>query len=437
VNAAVGGGDPLAALIAGRWRDPDDGSTVAVPVRAIAIERTLAGTEGERIAALGLGARLAVVADERTRAALGARVERALDGPGRVVSVVLDGVPHADAATAQSVRRACAAADALVAVGSGTINDLCKHAAAADRKPYVVFATAPSMNGYTSVNAAITVDGHKLTLPASAPVAVFVDLEVLAAAPVRMIRAGLGDSLCRPTAQADWLLSHRALGTPYRQAPFALLAADEALLLDAPEALVAGDLAAMRALARTLLLSGLGMTICGGSFPASQGEHLVSHYLDMFAPRERAHVLHGEQVGVATLTMARLQEEILAGEAPRLRAPAVSAEVLAGRFGAAIGASCWAQFAKKPITVEALATVERRLRESWDDTVRALRAVALPAARIESVLRRAGCPVAPEDIDVAPALYAQALRNARFLRDRYTFLDLAADAGRLAADGAA
>ena len=63
MSAAGGGGDPLAALIAGTWRDPDDGTLVAVPVRAVAIERSLAGTERERIAALGLGPRLAVVAD--------------------------------------------------------------------------------------------------------------------------------------------------------------------------------------------------------------------------------------------------------------------------------------------------------------------------------------------------------------------------------------
>ena len=51
---------------------------------------------------------------------------------------------------------ATAGADAVIAIGSGTINDLCKYASAADRKPYAVFATAPSMNGYTSLNAAIT-----------------------------------------------------------------------------------------------------------------------------------------------------------------------------------------------------------------------------------------------------------------------------------------
>ena len=145
----------------------------------------------------------------------------------RSSAVVLDGTPHADASTVERLRQACAGADALVAVGSGTINDLCKYAAAQDGKPYAVFATAPSMNGYTSKNAAITVEGHKKSLAAAAPVGVFIDLAVLAAAPARMIRAGLGDSLCRSTAQADWLLSHHLFATPYRRAPFVLLADDE------------------------------------------------------------------------------------------------------------------------------------------------------------------------------------------------------------------
>ena len=201
-----------------------------------------------------------------------------------VQSIVLPEHPEPDLETVDRLSNAAVDSDALVAVGSGTINDLAKYAAAQDGKPYAVFAMAPSMNGYTSANAAITVDGHKKTLPATLARGVYVDLAIFAAAPPRMIRAGLGDSLCRPTAQVDWLLSHHALGTPYRRAPFALLAADEPALFAAPEALLAGDLDAMRALARTLVLSGIGMTLCGSSAPASQGEHLISHYIDMRPP---------------------------------------------------------------------------------------------------------------------------------------------------------
>ena len=56
----------------------------------------------------------------------------------------------------------------------------------------------------------------KKSVQAQGAAAVFVDLEVFAAAPPRMIRSGLGDSLCRSTAQADWLLAHRLLATGYR-----------------------------------------------------------------------------------------------------------------------------------------------------------------------------------------------------------------------------
>ncbi|GIK88529.1 MAG: 3-dehydroquinate synthase [Betaproteobacteria bacterium] len=426
----------LDQLLRGAWIDPDSGRATGVAIQAIAIEPTLDGEEADRVAALALGRRFAVVSDATTRRVLGERVERALRAVGAVEPVVLPGAPHADAATVARVRAWCAAADALVAVGSGTINDLAKAAAAADGKPYVVFPTAPSMNGYTSANAAITVDGHKKTLPAVLARGVFVDLEVLAAAPPRMIRAGLGDSLCRSTAQVDWLLSHHLLGTPYRRAPFALLAGDEAALLDGAGALLAGDRDAMRLLARTLLLSGLGMTLCGGSQPASQGEHLISHYVDMRAAAGREPSLHGEQVAVATLTMARLQESMLAGAAPVLAPTRATAADLERHFGAALGASCWREFEGKRLDGAGAAAMTARLAKAWPALRRDADAARVPAARLEAAMRRAGGPLRAADIGVGADFYAAAVRHARFLRDRYTFLDLADDAGVLEAAGA-
>ena len=431
MSKAADAPDVLRQLMQGEWIDPDGGLPVGVPVRTVAIERNLHGLEEELVASLGLGRRLAVVSDATTRVVLGERVERALAALGTVLPIVLAGQPHADAGTAANLRRACASADALIAVGSGTINDLCKYAAATDGKPYAVFATAPSMNGYTSTNAAITVDGHKRSLAAAAPAGVFMDLEVLAQAPARMIRAGLGDALCRSTAQADWLLSHHLLGTPYRRAPFALLAQDESRLLDEPEALFTGDPEAMRGLARTLVLSGHGMTICGGSYPASQGEHLISHCIDMFAPPARASFFHGEQVAVATLTMARIQEEVIAGGPPRLQACVVTRDTLQRLFGAVTAESCWHEFEPKRLSADAAAKLSRRIADVWDDTVRILRTVMLPASRLAAVLGRVGGPATPADIGLSPVFYAAAVRNARYLRNRYTFLDLAADSGHL------
>jgi len=362
---------------------------------------------------------------------LGARIEKALRSLGEIISVVLPEQPHADSATVEQIRRATATADALVAVGSGTINDLCKYASALDRKPYVVFGTAPSMNGFTSVNAAITVDGHKKSLAAHAPVGAFFDLTILAESPVRMIRSGLGDSLCRPTAQADWLLSHLLFDRPYRSMPFVLLAEDEPALFASARALVGGDLGAMEILVRTLLLSGFGTAICGNSLPASQGEHLISHYLDMTLDSTQPFTFHGEQIGVTTLTMARLQSRLLEGPPPAVSADRSSEAEFVARFGPVTGPSCWKDFSEKRVTADKVNALNDKISERWDRIRSAIGKILLPAGKLEKVLQEAGAHTAPEGLHWRRPVYEGAVRHAREIRNRYTFLDLAADSGRL------
>lgn len=421
----------LRRLLAGTLPNPDGGGCLRVPTRSVVIAPDLSGREAVLVQELGLGPRLLVVSDPTTRRVLGERVAAALQGIAGVEERVLEEQPHADRDTAERIRARAAGCDALVAVGSGTVNDLCKYAAHQAGTPYAVFATAPSMNGYTSANAAITTHGHKQSLPATPPLGVFMDLAVLAAAPARMIRSGLGDSLCRPTAQADWLLAHRLLDQPYREAPFQLLAEDEPALLAAPEALLNGDPSAMARLARTLVMSGFGMTLCGSSHPASQGEHLISHYLDMLGDPVWPESFHGEHIAVTTLTMARLQETLLAGAVPELRACELDEAAFVARYGRPLGESCWASFRPKCLTAQRARELNRRLAADWSDIRARIGAVIRPAAELEAVLRRAGAPTRPADLGIPEVAYRDAVRHAREIRDRYTFLDLAADSGRL------
>lgn len=423
----------LDRLLAGTLPDPDGGPTLSVPVRAVAIARSLAGREASLIAGLGLGDMPALVCDTPTMKVLGARVHQALGGQGKIGLIVLPGMPSPDMETVEMVRAQTKHATGLVAVGSGTINDLCKYATFLDRKPYAVFGTAPSMNGYTSVSAAITEHGHKKSLPAHAPLGVFLDLEVLSKAPLRMIRSGLGDSACRSTAQADWLLAHLLFDKPYRTTPFKLLETDEAALFAKAGDLVAGDIAAMEVLARTLVLSGLGMTICGGSYPASQGEHLISHYIDMLGDPSWPASFHGEHIAVTTLTMARLQEAMLGDAPPAVSATAVSEQTVMAHFGPDLGASCWPAFAKKTLDATAARALSDKLARGWADIRSALRKVMRPLKEVESALMAAKAPLTSTDIGVPVDFYRRAVAQAREIRDRYTFLDLAGDSGRLAA----
>ena len=134
---------------------------------------------------------------------------------------------------------------ALVAVGSGSLRDTCKYATFKDGRRYATFATAASMNGYAASTASVTLrNGYKTSLAAHAPRGIFFDLKVSAEAPTWLSAAGLGDSLCRSTAQVDWWASHRLFGTYYSTVPYVLQGREEQRMLDHAGGLAHHDLAA-------------------------------------------------------------------------------------------------------------------------------------------------------------------------------------------------
>ena len=416
----------IADVVAGRFVMAESGRVFECPIRAITIAKSLDGREEALVRGLDLGRALAVVSDQHTHQAMGARVARNL---GAITEIVLES-PQADQASTDLLANRTRHADALVVVGSGTLNDLCKHVSHQRGKPYAVFATAPSMNGYTTATASISRAGQKHSLPAGPPRGVFFDLDVLAGAPLRMIRAGIGDALCRSTAQVDWLLSHLIRATPYLTSPFQIQAAAEPILIDGAAGAVAGDRQALGALVHLLVLGGLGMLLARSSQPGSQGEHLISHYLDMFLTPHPGS-LHGEQVGVATLTMARLQHHVLTEQhPPEVRPTRIDLDDMQRRFGP-LYEDCVRAVRSKAVDAAAAAALNARLERDWPNIRRRLQDVMMPLPGLQDAFEAAGVATRPEDIGVAPDFYRQAVRHARKIRDRFTTLDLAADTGRL------
>ena len=412
-------------VVAGRYVAPELSGPLPSPIRRLALEPSLDGQEQALVASLGLGGRLAVVADENTVEVLGRRVARALPGAELVVLQR----PHADEETADALQDRTRHADALVAVGSGVLNDLCKYATHRSGRACAVFATAPSMDGYVTTTVAISRDGFKLSLPAHAPRGVFFDLDVLRRAPRRMILAGFGDTICRTTAQVDWLLSHLLLDTRYAQTPFDLFREDEPKLLAAAAGLPAGEPDAILRLTRLLILSGLGVLVTNTSHCGSMGEHQISHYVDMLA-RPHPGTLHGEQVGIATWTMARLQALMLARDTAPHLAPVGEDSGFTARFGPLAGA-CRAAMARKPLDAVGTAALNERIEERWPAIRARLLAVMLPVEAMEAALDATEMPRTAADLGIAPAFYRQDVAHAWQIRDRYCFLDLAAQAGIL------
>jgi glycerol-1-phosphate dehydrogenase [NAD(P)+] len=398
----------------------------------------------------GVQPRCAVLMDARTRAAAGERAAAALRAAGWQVNEVMvpdrtGGGPAGSPASGpvaaalgrqgsrprdpvcDDVTKAALAArlgsvDLVVPVGSGVVNDLGKWLAFDAGVPFIPLATAASMNGYTSANVAPTIGGVKTLLRAAPPPAVLAEPAVIAAAPYEMTASGLGDAMAKSVSSADWRLNHLLFGDYYCARGVALITEIEPLYLDHPEAIRARHAMALAALLDALLLTGVAMTLAESSAPASGGEHLISHSLDMMSALDgRPHDLHGRQVGVATVMAAELYRRVLAIESPALRdAPST----VDGPFWGRLAAGVAEEYARKADRLRSARTT-LAAGDTWDNLRADLSAMLRPPERIHNCLQAAGAACSAEDIGCPRDRLLDTFRHAHEIRPRFTILDLA------------
>ncbi|PWE56444.1 3-dehydroquinate synthase [Metarhizobium album] len=419
-------------MVAGRWVNPETGKPASVPYERIVIEESLDGAEADLVASLKLGEKFTVVADADTWDAMGSRIAKSLKSLGPVDTVILDH-PHADMAHVEMMKDKLKHSEAIVAVGSGTVNDLCKFVTGLDGRRYCVFGTAGSMNGYTSSTASITLEsGLKVSLPSHTPAGFFVDLGVSAAAPKHLAAAGFADCLVRSVAQVDWWLSHRLFGTLYKTVPYTIQEHDERELNARAGLLPKGDVSAQGYLYRVLTLCGLGISFTGMSNHGSMGEHQISHYIDCFAGDLHKGTLHGQQVGAGVLTMGRLQQQMLASDKPPvIKQTRIDRDGMAKRMGAEVAAQCFAEIQPKIFDEKGAAELNAKLEALWPELRQELLAFIIPIDEMSRLLAAAEGPMTGRDLGLPSEFYREAVVHCREMRNRYSFLDLAADAGIL------
>ena len=254
-----------------------------------------------------------LVTDNYTYEAAGRQVEQLLDQAGlayhkRVFQTETPLVPN-EYALGSVLAAMTSQDDMLLAVGSGTLNDVTKYVSARTGVPYVIVATAPSMDGYASTVAPTILDGFKTTLPAVYPAAIVADVDILKDAPMPMLTAGFGDIIGKFTSLADWRLSHQLNGEYYCPEVAGVIEAAVETCAANAKALAQREPQAIQAVTEALILSGLAMGMVGVSRPASGAEHQMAHYWEMDALRRgEEHPLHGNAVGVGTVLAASLYE---------------------------------------------------------------------------------------------------------------------------------
>jgi glycerol-1-phosphate dehydrogenase [NAD(P)+] len=372
-----------------------------------------------------------LVADIRTWGVCGRQAEKTLREAGiGVTRVLVPDRPHAgpvcDDVTVQPLVRQLRGVqpDLLVAVGSGVINDLSKWAAFQLGIPYMVVATAASMNGYSSANVAPTVGGVKVLFEARAPVAVLAEPRIIEQAPPEMTAAGFGDTIAKQQSGTDWVMNHFLSDEYYCPFCAGIVADLEPLYLDHPEDIRDRRHEAIQGLFEALFWTGMAMTLVGTSVPASGGEHLFSHTLDMIAEvRGETHDLHGRQVGLGTLLSAALFQRILALDSPAFCPVPVAID--AGFWSSpAVVAAVAEQYGAKKARLE---PIVRKIsgHDAWDQLRTRLAAETQSPETIRAWLQRAGAAVSVADIGCSRERVKSAILHMHEIRKRFTVVDLA------------
>ena len=395
--------------------------------------------------------RVVVVSDPRTRAAAGERAAALLGSAGAQVSehvIEPDGRTfHADYRYVDEVREALKAGGTAglvpVAAGSGVVNDLVKRASGELGIPYLTVATAASVDGYSSFGAALrSPEGAKQTYPCPAPRAIVADLDVMRTAPAWMAASGYADLMAKVPAGADWILAYELGATEWHDGAWHTVQDSLKEALGDPEGVVAQRSAPLARFVEGLMLGGFAMQDMQSSRPASGAEHLFSHLLEM-----RDHVFkgeivpHGIQVGVFTLFMCRVYEQIVAFDYSRLDVEACLAnwKPLAEQERLATAAFAGTKFPDIGVKAVRAKFVDRdaaraRLedfRARWPEIRARLEAQLLPAAEVERRLRVVGAPTTPEGIGSTVEASLADVRKTIYMRDRYMSLDFLDLTGQL------
>ena len=190
----------------------------------------------------------------------------------------------------------------IVGVGGGRSVDIAKIIGFNLDLPFVSIPTSASHDGIASPF--VSIKGNKPhSLVATAPLGVFVDVDIIKKAPKKLLASGCGDLIAKITAVRDWQLGHDKTGEYYGRysADLALMSAK--ILMEHSSRFSKKGLD-VREVVEALISAGVASCIAGSSRPCSGAEHLFSHAVDKLEPGIG---LHGEKCGIGAIMIAKLQ----------------------------------------------------------------------------------------------------------------------------------
>jgi glycerol-1-phosphate dehydrogenase [NAD(P)+] len=350
---------------------------------------------------------------------------------------------HSDFDEVGRVRSQLRADRVTLALGSGKICDVTKHAcfeheqATGEHLPFVVAATANSVVAFSSGLATIAKDGVKRTWASRQPDALVLDARTLRDAPFQYTLGGIGDLAVIVVSFADWCLGSQLGIEAFVPAAFDIVTDVRALLSSQATAFGECSLPGMETLAKLCTLGGLAPTLARRTSPMSGYEHSVSHMLDMSADHfDRPLASHGSQCGVSTIPCAIAWRRFLDEFDPahieadacypslddmqcRLRAVFDEIDPSGG-----LAAECWSHYAQKLLVWHGARGRFEALLRDWPHRRSRLEDLVAAPEAVVGQLVMSHHPIQFEDLGIPDEQAGWAFRNGYLMRDRFSLADL-------------
>lgn len=389
------------------------------------------------------GKRPFLIADRNTMLAAGEQVKGILEQAKIPYSCYVfpqDNVEPDEHSVGSAVMHFDPRCDLIIAVGSGVLNDIGKIVSNISGRKYIIVATAPSMDGYASATSSVAMDGLKTSLPSRCADCILGDIDILKAAPMHMLRSGLGDMLAKYISIAEWRIGYLITGEYYCEAVAQLIRDAVKKCVDNAQGLLNREDEAVKAVFEGLVIGGLAMAYAGVSRPASGVEHYFSHVWDMRGLEFGTKVdLHGIQCAVATYTCAKLYEEILHTIPDKIKAKkyvesfclALWHAQLKNFLGTGADAMIALESKEGKYQKDSHASRLEKIIDNWDAILEIIRQEIPSAEELGKLLDEVGIPKELSGLGVDSEAARLTLHATKDIRDKYVLSRLAWDLGIL------
>ena len=326
----------------------------------------------------------------------------------------------------------------IIGVGSGVINDIGKIVSKVAEKPYIIVATAPSMDGYASATSSMEVGGLKVSLSSRCADVIIGDINILKNAPERMLKSGLGDMLAKYISICEWRISNIINGEYYCEEVAELIRKALRCCAENTQGLLLKNETAVKAVFEGLVLGGMAMEFAGLSRPASGVEHYFSHIWDMRGLEFDTDTdLHGIQCAIATLYASRLYEQVKQIIPDKAKAVAYAekfdfaewSKKLRGFLGKAAESMIEAEKNDKKYDPQKHRERLEVICKNWDEIVNIINEEIPSSEYIENIMNEISMPKTASEINIDSDIVPITFKATKDVRDKYVLSRLVWDLG--------